>query len=324
MRIETQGIAFTSYDVKAKKLTKEEMTNEKISFDKNLKKTNNLEDISYHTTTKTDSSKLTIFKDPTNDKYVIVSLSEETIEKLKTHFNDDDFMQKEDATVRLTGDAEAFVSGWFADIAYKREFLEADENNDGNISKDEYFNVKNSYDSVVNAVIKVNNKGGEKLAYYSEKVTEQYIKYKESSSVYRDSNVNNLVVSLDEELNRTLTLDKNFDGMTTPEELALSRGKDLESGVIAIMAEFGVNLTPLEDKDMGLFDLLIIDTFHKFTQLDEKERVDYLSEILEKTLSNRKEETQELKESELEKSIENILKQKKLIEDKNKGIDISI
>lgn len=320
MRIGTYGIAFTSYDVKATKLTKEQMSNEKISLGDNLKKSNELENTSYHTTTNTDSSKLTIFKDPTNDKYVVVSLSKETIQQLKMHFDDDDFMEREDNGVRLTGDVEAFVSGWFADIAYKREFLEADENDDGAISKDEYVNLRNSCSTKVDILIQVDNHGAEKLAYYGEKITQQYTRFTKDEV----NNSKDLALSLDDELNMTLKLDKNFDGIMTLEESYLTTQSDVKSSILNNLANAGINVTPLENEDMGLIDLLIIDSFHKFTQLDEKEKIDSLSKILEKTLSNRKEETKEKKEFELEKYIENILKQKKLDEEKNTRINIII
>ncbi len=83
-----------------------------------------------------------------------------------------------------------------------------------------------------------------------------------------------------------------------------------------------MDVEALENENMGLADLLIVDYFNKFKSLDKNEKNDYISEILEKTLLNQKEETKELKELELEKNIENILKQNKLNEDKNTGIDI--
>ncbi len=233
MKIETHGTAFTSYDVKAKKLSKEQMSKENISLGENIKKTNELKNVSYHTTVKTDSSKLTIFKDPTNDKYLIVSLSDETIEQLKTHFNDDDFMQREDGGVRLTGDAEAFVSGWYADIAYKREFLEADENKDGTISDDEYLNVRNSFVSNVNMLVKVDNYAREKIAYYGETITQQYTKFTKLDIENMKNDSLELPSSLDDELNMTLKLDKNFDGVMSLDESYLSIGEsDVQSSIL--------------------------------------------------------------------------------------------
>ena len=79
MRIETYGTAFTSYAVKANKLNKEEISKENVSVHAEVGKTDEIENISYHTTSKSTSSKFTIFKDPTNGKYVISSLNDSGI-----------------------------------------------------------------------------------------------------------------------------------------------------------------------------------------------------------------------------------------------------
>jgi len=136
MTIAAYRTAFTSYDVKANKQTKDDTSQEKVSFDTTVKKTNAVENVVYHTTIQADDAKPTTFRDPVTQKYVIASLKDETLDKLRGYFGTDNIIEKEDGTIRLTSNAEAFVSGWFTDIAYKREFLIADANNDGNLSND--------------------------------------------------------------------------------------------------------------------------------------------------------------------------------------------
>ncbi len=85
-----------------------------------------------------DNEQTVLFADPTNGNPVKVNLSKANVEKLKEHFTDENnFFERKDGTLRLNGKAEAYVSGWFGDIAYKREFLKADADKDGKLSEDE-------------------------------------------------------------------------------------------------------------------------------------------------------------------------------------------
>ena len=138
------GTAFTAVSTNIVDRTAKELSKEVIpSFDNS--KIDKTSDISYSSTQKVENSSLVAFKDPTNDKYVILSLKDSTLDKLKSHFGENDFFQREDGITRLDNKAEAFVGGWFGDIAYKREFLKADANKDGNLDSNEYLNTKNSF-----------------------------------------------------------------------------------------------------------------------------------------------------------------------------------
>jgi len=316
MRIETYGTAFTSYDVKANKQTKEQLSNEKISFNDDIQKTNEIKNISYHTAIKT--GKPTVFKDPTNDKYVIVSLNDKIIEKLKTKFDEDNFIEKEDGSIRLTGEAEAFVSGWFADIAYKREFLESDKNQDGKISEDEYKKVKNSYISEANSLIQVDGTS-ERIAYFGEKITQQYVTVDKDDITYRQhQNSENLPSSLDDELNMTLKLDKNFDGIMTLEESYSETNESLINIVMADLKSIGETAEPLEDSQMNILDLSLIDAFDKFVQLDDKERLEYLKKHLEAIALKNKEKKDEMIELKIEEAVALMFEQQYIQEQKDK------
>ncbi|MBU0502425.1 MAG: hypothetical protein KJ811_04155, partial [Candidatus Margulisbacteria bacterium] len=80
-----------------------------------------------------EKNNLVAFNDPVSKKVAVVSLSSATMDKLKTHFGENDFYERKDGITRLDNKAEAFVGGWFGDIAYKREFFKADSNNDGKL-----------------------------------------------------------------------------------------------------------------------------------------------------------------------------------------------
>ena len=297
MNIKTYGTAFTSYDVKANKQTKEQLVNENVSFHDDINKTNEIENISYHTTTESSTAKPTVFKDPTNDKYVITSLDDTTIEKLKTHFSEDDFIEKEDGSIRLTGDAEAFVSGWFGDIAYKRDFLEADVNDDGEISKSEYSNVKNSYNSDADVLIMVDGTS-KKIASFQENVTEQYVTLDTGNITYRNhQDSEELPSSLDDELNMTLILDKNFDGIMTLTESYLETDESKQDTVMSDLKSLGETAEPMNNSSTGLIDILIGSSLDKFVNMSDDERAEHLEEMALK----RKEKAERLEEVKQEK-----------------------
>jgi len=328
MNIKTYGTAFTSYDVKANKLTKEQISNEKVSADTEVKKTNEMENISYHTTSKSANSKFTVFKDPTNGKYVVSSLNDKTIEKLKTQFPEDNFIEKEDGSLRLTGEAEAFVSGWFGDIAYKREFLESDKDNDGQLTEDEYLNVKNSYISEANLLIRV-DETSEKIAYFGENITQQYVTVNEDVITYRKhQNSEDLPSSLDNELNMTLKLDKNFDGIMTLEESYAETNESLINIVIADLKSLGETAEPLENSQMSAIDKSLIAVFDKFVQLEPEERKDFLSKLQEEMLIKRKEVNKKMEAQEeiaLEKYLKKMFEEKKFDEEvQEKGLEIHV
>jgi len=323
MNIKTYGTAFTSYAVKANKLTKEQISNEKVSTNIEVKKTNEIENISYHSTSKSVNSKFTVFKDPTNGKYVVSSLNDKTIEKLKTQFPEDNFIEKEDGSLRLTGKAEAFVSGWFADIAYKREFLESDKDNDGKLSEDEYEDTKNNFGIHIEVFGNQDNKN----LYTSEKVAASYISNNKSDySNYREFNA---AKSLDDELNETINVDKNFDGIMTLTEAYTTQGdENTQNVVLRHLQEQGLPTEFLEDSQMSAIDILLVDAFDKFVQLEPEERKDFLSKLQEEMLIKRKEINKKMEAQEeiaLEKYLKKMFEEKKFDEEvQEKGLEIHV
>ena len=203
MKITLSGNVFTSYDVKTKNSSKNEN-----SFEETLL---NQKQQSYQTNNQLSqtSSKIS-FIDPVNGGNISVSLENSTLEKLQNRFGVNSVVKNEAGDVELNDKAQDFVAGWFADIAYAREFLKADINNDGVLSEEEYGNTRND----TNISLKVRFDEDTFLA--EEKAIENYSKRTDWEYVsYRNGKNEG---SIDEELNYTLNLDKNFDGNITLQE----------------------------------------------------------------------------------------------------------
>ena len=201
MITEIRGTAFTAVSTTTIDRTNKELAQEQIpSIDKNAK-TQKSEQISYETTAPLENSTLVAFKDPTNDKYVILSLKDSTIDTLKSHFGKDDFYKRDDGIIRLDNKAESYVAGWFGDIAYKRGFLKADSDGDGKLSDGEYGQTRNAY--YIRGGISDDNKS------LYEKVNNKYLEVSSKEGInYRPDN---RPINIDDELNWTLSINHNFD-----------------------------------------------------------------------------------------------------------------
>ncbi|MEK6658748.1 MAG: hypothetical protein AABY36_03590 [Campylobacterota bacterium] len=142
-----KGIAFTAMSSNIIDRTNEELRNEQIITKATQGTTSN---VGYMTTEK---SNLVAFNDSVSGKIAVVSLSSATMDKLKAHFGENDFFKREDGITRLDNKAEAFVGGWFGDIAYKREFLSADQNQDGKLDSNEYLETRNEFLGMVSFTV---------------------------------------------------------------------------------------------------------------------------------------------------------------------------
>ncbi|RLA82218.1 MAG: hypothetical protein DRG78_07825 [Epsilonproteobacteria bacterium] len=292
MTISTYGTAFTSYDVEANNKTKEEISEEKVSFDELVTQTHEVEDVVYHTTTVEENSKPTTFIDPVTKKYVIASLENETLDKLRGKFGSDDVIEKEDGSIRLTGEAEAFVSGWFADIAYKREFLTADANGDGQLTEDEYNKTRNNFGVDVFATTEYSGKS-EKLLVAGEKIIGIYgFSDNTHNGFYRNYQEFDKVNSLDDELNTTIQVDSNFDGkMSLEEAYSTKEDKDAKTVILRHLEEWGITTVP-SDIDTSNFNHLLNFILDVFLQKDEKEQEKIMSRFNE-MMDQGKEPTEE-------------------------------
>ncbi|MBZ7986466.1 hypothetical protein AVANS14531_08960 [Campylobacter sp. Cr9] len=137
-----------------------------------------------------------------NENNIGVKLNENNIEKLKDFFDSDNFIETSKGII-LDKDAASYVAGWFSDIAYKQKFLEADSNNNGELSNKEG---KKTLSYVYErAEIREDIKG----AY----IITSYVKGYEESKFLADNN--EYYTDISNSLNLTLKYDKNLDGAIT-------------------------------------------------------------------------------------------------------------
>ena len=203
MQITLSGTVFTSYDVKTKNSSKNEN-----AFEETLQ---NQKQQSYQTNNQlSQTSSKTSFIDPVNGEKVSVSLENSTLEKLQNRFGVNSVVKDETGNINLSGEAQEFVAAWFADIAYTRGFLEADANNDGILSEEEYGNTRNDTNISLRVRFDKDTFVAEENAIenYSKRTDFDYASYRTEKKEG----------SLDDELNYTLNLDKDFDGNITLQE----------------------------------------------------------------------------------------------------------
>ena len=152
------------------------------------------------------------FRDPVSAEDVSVYLTHDNFDLLRAHFDKNDFSEYGDS-IALSGVAEKLVSGWYGDIAYNRNFLKADSNGDGLLDKTEYQNTKNSFSVKKHAEIDTNS-GFVKIT-------------NEIESGYSNSldAGDEQPKSISEELNSTISIDKNLDGSFELREFFESQNK---------------------------------------------------------------------------------------------------
>lgn len=201
--------------------------------DKNVtEETSKIEDNQFSYKTNSTDGTLVEFRDPVNGKNVSVSLNDNILDKLKKHFSNEDFNKNDDGNLKLSGNAEKFVSGWFGDIAYKREFLSADKNQDGELNNDEYLNTKNDFYIAGIFYDKTN---------IEEKVFSNYTKVSDKKSLNYIKNPSDYAKNVDEELNKTIESDKNLDS-----KMSLDEAYSTIGGVNSVLITHA--------KELGLFE----------------------------------------------------------------------
>ena len=141
--------------------------------------------------------------------------------KLKSNFKTSDFYQKQDGSTRLNGQAEAFVSGWYGDIAYNRGFLAVNSDSTAKLTDEEYAKTKNGFIGTGTDTFLVDSQAKElQLESSNEVITKNYISPLEEGTTkgtvrYND---NYKATSLQDELNTTVRIDKDMNGeITLPE-----------------------------------------------------------------------------------------------------------
>ena len=210
-KIKIEGTAFSAVPFAAQNKNKHTLQAEQISIENN-------EDFVYKfaDNQNADENKIVVFDDAKSGKKVAVKLNDKTIEKLKKYFGEEDVYAREDGMVRLNNKAEAFVSGWFGDIAYNREVLGADKDKDGKINEEEYRQTKSFFGGYVS--IEVSKKSG-KVVSMEDVITSSYKGGATLASGDYVQSFKTEYTNIDTVLQDTINTDKNFDGTETLEEI---------------------------------------------------------------------------------------------------------
>lgn len=152
--------------------------------------------------------KLVLFDDATSGERVSALLSKENLERLQEKFNQKDFYAREDGLMRLSGKAEAYVSGWYAQIvAGDVGAQKADLDRDGKFSDKERGLIQDGY------TFKLAEKGilNNGMAVYSVA----------TNAKADDTKVR----TIEDLLDNFITQDKNLDGeISVQEHIEVTRG----------------------------------------------------------------------------------------------------
>ena len=144
------------------------------------------------------------FEDERSKQLVSVNLSTRNLLRLISHFGgENNFFVRNDGVVRLNGDAQNFVSGWFDKVAYEMNLLGADTDKNGLISGDElantfFYESPYMYGNTKKDVSIYTLTGGAKITY--------------NESDLRGVQIERVI---DGSLNALLDEDKNMDGKIT-------------------------------------------------------------------------------------------------------------
>lgn len=295
--ISAQGTAFWAMSTGVNTKTKEQLeAEENIGQSSDASKTSKPNSVANdYAISPNDNEQTVIFADPTTGNLVKVNLSKENIQKLKDHFTDENnFYERKDGSLRLNGKAEAYVSGWFGDIAYKREFLKADANHDGKLDDKEYENTRNAFNGQGKDHLGI-TKNSVIIEASEETLDEKntYIKVSDESKLNGTVRYNDgyKAVSIDSELNTTIEINKNFDSTIGLDESyrASDKNKNLSTEDIVvghIDAYYGINAlksSGFEQQDSNMFEPMI-ELMNKISRKMKLKKEDLHDEKAQKAL----------------------------------------
>ncbi len=135
-----------------------------------------------------------------------VKLSESNINRLKDFFGEDNFIKTYNGVI-LDKDAASFVVGWFSDVAYRRNYLAADKDNDGEITALEAWNL---FD-LVNVNYELAQDNNKEYFLKATNVDETYVSNRIAYSIEGKSD-------LSKALDIVIDWDKDLDGKVTAGE----------------------------------------------------------------------------------------------------------
>ena len=150
------------------------------------------------------------FTDKISTNTINLRLSDENLSRLKTHFGSQNFDKDKSGKITLKGEAADFVSGWFGDIAYKRNYAGADSDKNGFLNDSEKGETLAGYGALVS--YKTDEKDGSNVVLVQMDGVSSYLPY----SKHYDAPLAN---TIEKALNETLKADTNMDGYLNLGEL---------------------------------------------------------------------------------------------------------
>ena len=150
------------------------------------------------------------FTDKISTNTINLRLSDENLSRLKTHFGSQNFDKDKSGKITLKGEAADFVSGWFGDIAYKRNYAGADSDKNGFLNDSEKGETLAGYGALVS--YKTDEKDGSNVVLVQMDGVSSYLPY----SKHYDSPLAN---TIEKALNESLKADINMDGYLNLGEL---------------------------------------------------------------------------------------------------------
>ena len=176
------------------------------------------------------------FTDKISTNTINLRLSDENLSRLKTHFGSQNFDKDKSGKITLKGEAADFVSGWFGDIAYKRNYAGADSDKNGFLNDSEKGETLAGY--ATNTTKKVE---GANVTDVDFNGVSSYLPY----SKHYDSPLAN---TIEKALNESLKADINMDGylnlieLQSKEQIIKSAKKTIEGETPTQTGEGGVDL----------------------------------------------------------------------------------
>ena len=176
------------------------------------------------------------FTDKISTNTINLRLSDENLSRLKTHFGSQNFDKDKSGKITLKGEAADFVSGWFGDIAYKRNYAGADSDKNGFLNDSEKGETLAGYGALVS--YKTDEKDGSNVVLVQMDGVSSYLPY----SKHYDAPLANTIEKV---FNETLKADINMDGylnlgeLQSKEQIIKSAKKTIEGEAPTQMIDNG-------------------------------------------------------------------------------------
>lgn len=207
--INVSGEIYKAAPVNFHSLDKNELLNEKITFQKNV-----------------NDGIVIAFDSPLKkDEVITMEISKEVYQTLKNNFSGNNFFEREDGMIRLNKEANEYVAGWYQDIAQKRGYLAADSDKDGfikgnerkelNVGFERSFNYSFYNDKIIKANVAAEGRTYQKYGDTSDFLNEGR---PEAGSSYISNQHIDFADTIEKELQNTIMQDSDFDSTITLKE----------------------------------------------------------------------------------------------------------